>query len=174
MSNPWSGHVAKGIKSKKRPRIFWNVFFSIVIAVILLVMLIFAYQIASECLKYDSVQIFVEYENGYLITNVDSFEIHEYDKQEIEISKLLGMVDTGEKITLTISRISGELLEVKYLNDVVYKKVPTPIIPTIVAMFLLVFPMLGFCIFMLIVTNIKNPSKRIDKIQSKFLLRFYE
>lgn len=44
----------------------------------------------------------------------------------------------------------------------------------IIALALLVCPLLGFCIFMLIVTNIKKPSKRIDKIQRTYLLRMHK
>ena len=44
----------------------------------------------------------------------------------------------------------------------------------IMALVLLVCPLLGFCIFMLVVTNIKNPSKKIDKIQRSYLLRIHK
>ena len=46
--------------------------------------------------------------------------------------------------------------------------------PAIFAIVIFVCPLLGFCIFMLIVTNIKKPSKRIEKIQKQYLLRFYK
>ena len=174
MSNSWSGFVAKGITSKKRPKIFWNIFFTVLIFITLSAMSVFVYQLASEHYKHDSEQVFIAYKNGYLTTDVDSFKISKSDRQEIRIYNLIQSVDTGEKITLTISNISGDLLEVEYLDELVYKKELTPIIPTAMACVFLVFPMLVFFIFMLVVTNMKSPGKQIAKIQNKFLLRFYK
>ena len=174
MSNSWSGFVAKSITSKKRPKSFWNIFFIIAIIIVLSVMCVFIYQVASEHFKHDSEQVFVEYKNGYLTTDSNSFKIHENDKQEIKISKLIQLVDEGDKITLTISNLSGDLLEIKYLNEIVYKKEPIPIAPTVIMCVFLVFPMLGFFIFMLVVTNMKSPGKKIAKIQNQFLLKFYK
>ena len=45
---------------------------------------------------------------------------------------------------------------------------------SIVLTSLIAIPLLGSFVFMLVVTNIKNPSKRIDKLQREYLLRFYD
>ena len=58
MSNWWAGQVAKGITGVKRPRAFWNIFFSGVIIIILMVMLVFIYQIMSDYSANESEQIF--------------------------------------------------------------------------------------------------------------------
>ena len=171
MSNPWSGMIAKTITSKKRSRLFWNLFFYSVIFVIALAMSVFVYQIVSDHSKYDEEQIFIEYKNGYLITDIASFKTPKNEEQEINIKTLIQSVNSGDKICLTISKVSGDLLEVKHNNNSIYKKATTPILPTVLASFILVFPILGFCIFMLFVVNIKNPSEKIDKIQRRFLLR---
>lgn len=174
MSNPWSGMLAKSINSKKRSRTFWNMFFSLGIIIILTCMSVFVYQIMCDYSNYESEQIFIEYKDGHLVTDACSYEIPKVEKQEINIRELIETVKNGEKITLSISKISGEVLEVKYLSKEVYKKERTPIIPTVVACVLLILPILSFFIFMLVVTNIKKPGKRIDKLQKKFLLRFYK
>lgn len=174
MSNPWAGQLAKNITSKKRSRLFWNVFFSILILGVVFAMSCFVYQVVAERCTYDSEQIFIEYKNEWLTTDVSSFKIPESDKQEIKISNLTKIVNSGETITMTVSSVSGELLEVKFQDDKVYKRQLTPIMPTVVVSIVLVIPMLAFMIFMLVVTNIKHPSKRIDKIQRQFLLRFYK
>lgn len=46
--------------------------------------------------------------------------------------------------------------------------------PFIALLAIFVCPLIIFCIFMLIITNIKNPSKRIEKIQRKYMIRFYK
>ena len=176
MSNSWAGMVAKSITSKKRPKIFWNIFFSIGIFIVMIGMCLCFYQVVCERFSYDSEQLFVEYKNGCLTTDTDSFKIPKNDNQEIKIKKLLQYqyVEAGEKITLTISKISGDLLKVEHLDEVVYEVESTPITPIIIACIFLVFPILGFCIFMLVVVNIKSPGKRIAKFQNQFLLRFYK
>ena len=45
---------------------------------------------------------------------------------------------------------------------------------SIVLTSLIVIPLLGYFVFMLVVTNIKNPGKKIDKLQRTYLLRFYD
>ena len=173
MSNTWTGMTAKSICARKRTRTFWNIFFCIIIAVILLALSLFAFQIASENVKYHTEQIFIEYEGGFLGTDSERFKIPNEERQEIGIQRLIRRVQRGDGITLTVSRLSGTLLEVEYAGDLVYKREPTPVLPTALACVILVIPMLGFCIFMLIITNIKNPGKRIEKMQDKFLLKFY-
>lgn len=56
----------------------------------------------------------------------------------------------------------------------IYTGSSAEVAPAIFALVILICPFLGFFIFMLIVTNIKKPSKRIEKIQRKYLLRFYK
>lgn len=95
-----AGNIAKAITSKKRPRRFWNIFFSSLIAVLLFIVTYLVYCICTS---------------------------------------------------------SGEAL-----------------ISVIVVLSVFVVPAIGFCVFMLVVTNIKNPSRKIDKLQREYLLRFYD
>ena len=175
MSNPWiSGQFAKLVTNKKRPRWFWNVFFSVLIIFILILECVLIFQVVADYVKHTEEHVFVEYKNQMLITYTSSFEVAEYNKQKVEIQGLIEKVDVGETITIAVSDISGELLEVKFFDEVVYKKEYTPITPLIVLSCVFVIPLIVFCVFMLIVTNIKNPCEKIDKIQSKFLLRIYK
>ena len=175
MINPGlSGQIAKSITSKKRPRSFWNVFLGTLIALIVIPLSCGFMQVASDTFYHREEHIFVEYKENQLITEFGNFKIVEEEKQDVSIQKLIKKVKSGDTVILAISDVSGELLEVKYLNDVVYKQKLFSMTVFIVFCFILVFPILGLCIFMLVVTNIKNPSKRIDKIQSEFLLRFYD
>ena len=45
---------------------------------------------------------------------------------------------------------------------------------SIVLTSVIIIPLLGYFVFMLVVTNIKNPGKKIDKLQREYLLRFYD
>ena len=47
-------------------------------------------------------------------------------------------------------------------------------VAAVVSFAIVLMPMLGLTVFMLAVTNIKNPGKRIDRIQKRFLLRCYK
>jgi len=174
MGNPWSGKLAKSVCSKKRTRTFWNVYFGVFLAVIFICMSGFSYQAASDYIKYEKEEIFVVYEDGYVITDLDSYKVVKEEKQDVDARKLVRDVASGEKVHLTVSKLSGQLLEVKHLGKTVYKKELTPIAPTVIMTFLLVIPMISLCIFMLVVVNAKNPGKRIEKIQDRMVLKFYE
>ena len=174
MVNPWAGKLAKDITSKKRTSTFWNIFFVVMILIILVCMACFIYQAISDRRAYSSVQSFVEYKDGRLVTDGATFNIPEAEKQEVRINKLTLKVKTGDSITLKISNLSGELLEVQYDGDTVYKKEPTPIIPAMIMFPILILPILAFLVFMLVVTNIKSPGPKIKKIQDSYLLRFYK
>ena len=175
MSNGWvAGQIAKSITSKKRPRWFWNVFFGTCIALIVIGVLYIFGQTSVDYFKHSEAHVFVEYKENQLITESGSFKVVGEEKQDVSIRKLIKKVKSGDTVILTISDISDELLEVKYSDEVVYKQKLSSMTVFIVFCFILVFPILGWGVFMLVVTNIKNPSKRIDKIQSQFLLRFYD
>lgn len=58
MSNPWAGKVAKSITSRRRSKSFWNSFFGIIIAIIVVAMSFFAYQAACDHLIYSTVQLY--------------------------------------------------------------------------------------------------------------------
>lgn len=174
MSHPWSGKLAKTIASKKRTRSFWNTFFIIGTTIIVIALSSLFYQLISECVVYESEQIFIDYVDGHLITDVSTFELPDDRKQVVTIDELTATVNKGDKIILTISDISGELIKASYNKKTVYQKTTIDVTTSMIGVSIVVMPVLTFCVFMLVVTNIKNPSKRIDKIQSKFLLRFYD
>ena len=172
MSNPWSGKLAKSIMGKKRPRVFWNTFFGAMILITLIVSSIFLYQAISVCFKYDSEQIFIDYKDGYFITDITEYKLPKSSKAKNIM--LIDRLDSGDQIFLSVSSLSGELLEVRHLNDVVYQKAVTPIVSTILVFLFIICPMLGSMIFMIVVVNIKNPSKRIYKIQKELLLQMHQ
>ena len=172
MSNPWSGKLAKSIMGKKRPRVFWNTFFGAMILITLIVSSIFLYQVISGCFKYDTEQVFIDYKDGYFITDVTEYELPK--NPESKNIMLIHRLNSGDKISLSVSSLSGELLEVRHLNDIVYQKAVTSIVSTVLVCLLLICPMLGILIFMLVAVNIKNPGKRIYKIQKELLLQMHQ
>ena len=174
MSNPWSGQLAKFLTSKKRTRRFWNVFFSIFTSIIIIALCIFIYQLISENVVYQTEQKFVEYKDGYLITQNCSFEIPDSYEQEVSIDELISSVHEGDSILLLVSAVSDVLIQVTYDSKVVYRRATIDVIPSVICAVVLVLPALTFGIFMLIITNIKKPGKKIDNIQSKYILRFYK
>ena len=174
MSWIWTSNIAKSITERPRTRRFWNVFFALMVSIIAVGIFIFIYQVASENITYDSEQTFIEYEDGYFITDVDSFKIPKYEKQDVDIYKFLRTVDPGEKVTLSISKLSGELIRVNFDDEIVYSQKVTEILPAILGWAILGLPMLGLIVFMWISVNIKNPSKKIDRFRRKYLLEFHE
>ncbi len=174
MSWIWTSKIAKSITKGPRTRRFWNVFFSLMVSIIAVGIFIFIYRVASENITYDTKQTFLEYEDGYFITDVDSFKIPKYEKQDIDIYNFLRTVDPGEKVTLSISKLSGELINVTYNEKTVYSKKVIELLPAILGWAILGLPMLGIIVFMWISVNIKNPSKKIDRFRRKYLLEFHE
>ena len=163
-----AGQLARALAKGKKSRYIWNIFWIITLLLILYCIFLFVYQILCDYVCYETKQIYVRCEDGYLITDVDSFEIVENDRQDININALIKTVDVGSEINLTINHFSGELLEIKKEDKTVYKVALTSSVD-IIAFVLLFVPMLAFVVFMLVVTNIKNPGRRIKNIQNQFL-----
>lgn len=175
MSNAWlSGQLAKSITNRKHGRVFWSIFFGVSAFILLLSLIYMSVDIASDYLTYEQKETFLEYKNGCLITESERFEITEYEKQEIKISELTDVVEIGDEIILKISEISGELIEIVYKDQTVYQKKLHNMWAFAFFCIFLAFPFLIFFVFMLVVTNIKHPGKRIDKIQKAYLLRVYK
>lgn len=174
MTNPLAGKIARDIAAKKRPRSFWNLFFSACILITLWGMSVFVYEISADRITYYSAQTFVEYKDGCLKTDIDSFKIPDPSMQEISIREFIKKVNPGEEIELTISSLSHNIIEISYSKKIVYQKKINPIAPTVIGFIVLFIPMLSVFVFMLVVTNTKNPGPKIDKIQKQFLLRRYK
>ena len=172
MNNPWlAGQIAKILTQKRRTRKFWNMFFSSIILLLVCLAFIFLYRLSCDHFVHEEEHIYVGYNYGFLVTEIGSYKIADENNQKVNISFLKSVVKSGEKIILSISDISGELIEVKYSSLTVYKVKIDQLAPSIFLLSVFFLPMICLTIFMLIVTNIKNPSKKIDNLQRKFLLR---
>lgn len=172
MNNPWlAGQIAKILTSKKRSRKFWNIFFSSIILILFAFAFVFLYRILCDHLVHKEEHIFVDCYDGFLITDIGSYKIADENEQKVNISTLKAVVNNGDKIVLFLSEISGELVEIKYFSSTVYQIKVDQLWPSIFLLLVFFFPLIGLTIFMLIVTNIKNPSKKIYNLQRIFLLR---
>lgn len=172
MINPWiSGKLAKMLVQKRRTRKFWNIVFSLFILFLISFAFVFLYRILCDHLVHEEEHIYINCYDGFIVTETGSYKIADDDKQEVKIFMLEAKVKNGDKIVLSLSKISGELLEVKFFSSTVYKVQVDDLDAFIILIVVFFLPFLGLSIFMLIVTNIKNPNKKIDNLQRKFLLR---
>lgn len=173
MNGYWAGQTAKIITSKKKTKQFWNLFYSSALLIICCVLFIFVFQIFCENNTYEAKQIFIEYTDNHIITDTSTFKIAEANKQEIKIHRLTQNVEKGDTIVLIISKITGDLLEIKYQETVVYRKTQIDS-SSVLGAAIVTLPMILLCIFMLIITNMKNPNKWVRDYQDKYILRFYK
>ena len=172
MMNPWfAGKLAKLICQRKRTRKFWNIVFSLFILFLLFFAGIFLYRVLCDHLVREEEHVYIGCSDGLLVTEIGTYKIAHENKQEVNISKLKTTLKHGDKIVLSLSKISGELMEAKHLSSTVYRVKVDQLDAFIILMVIFFLPFLGLSIFMLIVTNIKNPNKKIDSLQRKFLLR---
>ncbi len=169
-----AGKVAKIIYDKKHTRLYWNVVFGVFILIIIIVFLAFLFQFMCDRMSYEESRAYVEYKDRRLITDGASFDIPDLDKQEVDIKFLTKNVKEGDELILKISSITGELLEARKEQKIVYKKAVIDPVANFVGWLLLGFPILVLCVFMLVVTNIKKPGRLIDKLQRTYLIRHYE
>ena len=109
-------------KTGKKPRCVWNCFWGIFLAIFI------GFYIYTSCIvfgglvTYQTEQIYEKYADGILHTNVDSYKIDTTsDRIEIPISKFLTSADRGTSVQLTVSKISGELIEIQSDGKVLYK-----------------------------------------------------
>ena len=174
MSSPWAGPFARAVTSKKRTRKFWNVFFGIMITASVILMTAPFCLVISERCTYDREEIFVEYKDGVLATSVASYKVVEPGKQNVKINNLTKRVEAGDKIELTISKVNGKLIEARHQNEVVYSIEMIPTMPALLFLIVVFLPLIGVMVFLWIVVNLKNPPKKLDKLQGEMVLRFYK
>lgn len=175
MSNPWSGMFTKTILSKRRSRKFWNIFLISILVIIVFSLSSLSYVLLNDYYVETKEYTFISYENNFVITNERSFEVARKDRQEIEISRLVNRVSSGETVEITIGKITKELIEIKFNKETVYKKELVPILPNVLGCIFLIFPVLTFLVFLFIVVNIKKvPNKFIDNLQKKMILRKHD
>ena len=169
MGNPWAGPLAKAVVNKKRGRTFYTVFFSVCLLVVLVCSSFFIYRTVCDYITISTNATYVDCKNGKFTTENTVYELAPYDNQEIKASAITNKVKKGDDVTLVLSKVEGTLIEIKHNEVSVYKRELVPIwlgAPIFIIA-------ISLYVFMLIVTNIKNPGKRIDKLQSLYLLRFY-
>lgn len=168
-SNPTAGKLAKLILAEKRSKLFYNIFWCVSVLTSLALSLIVCYQLLCDHVLIESEQTYIEVKDGFLVTAEGSYELSEADKQIIGEKTLKRYALRGKNIKLRTSKINGDLIEVVYNERTIYKTETTDIIPYLIVSLIIILPMLGLSIFMLIVINIKNPSKRIYKFRRSFI-----
>lgn len=165
MSNAWlSGSIARSITAQKRSRLFWNLFFSVPLILVIFLICMFVSQILNDYRILIVEQTYDKYENGYLYTDEEEFLIFSESNQEIKNNILTERLQKGDRIQLTISAISRELLTVQFDGEVLYQANITST-TDIVVISLFFCVSLSFIIFFFVVINIKTSNKKIRKIQ---------
>ncbi len=173
MSAKWTT-FGEFLFGQRRSKKFLNILFGIMLFVLLFIDFCICFMMICENVQSDYNQILVECTKDKLITDVDSFKIPDGAKQEIHIRNLIWSVAPGETITLTVSDITNELLEVKYSGNTVYKKEKMSLFVNIFFMCLLTLPLIVSTIIILIAVNAKNPKRWLRKIQRRYVLMFYK
>ena len=154
-------------KTGKKPRWIWNCFLGIILAFWIGVYIYSSCVIFDGLVTYQTEQIYEKYAEGILYTNVDTYKIKtNSDLIEIPISEFLTFAERGTSAQLTVSKISGELVEIQSDGKVLYK---VPVVSSAVWIQQPLFlALIGTCIFMLIAVNIKNPKGFVKKMQEEF------
>ena len=109
-----------------------------------------------------------------MATSVASYKVVEPGKQNVKINNLTKRVEAGDKIELTISKVNGKLIEARHQNEVVYSIEMIPTMPALLFLIVVFLPLIGAMVFLWIVVNLKNPPKKLDKLQGEMVLRFYK
>lgn len=149
-------------KTGKKPRWIWNVFWGALLAFWSIFYIYSTMILISGVFSYQTVQIYEKYEQGYLYTDVDAFEI-ETEMVEVDISNFLVSAKSGDRVRLTISRITGELIKIQLNECVLYE---LPLIPSAIWIQQpLCLLLLGCGVFMVVVVNLKNPKGYLKKLQ---------
>lgn len=170
MGNAWrSGQFAKSFTKEPRPRYIWNIFLLSVLGIILCFVSILGYWLLESSVCDQTRQIYLGCQNEYVITDVDTFQIADKEDQVVNVNALIRNVNIGESIDLTISSVSGRLLEVSDNGQLVYQ-VQTIQIGAVIAMFILVLPIIIFLVLCLIATNAKHPKGWMKKFQNTYVL----
>ena len=155
-------HLMK--KSKKKQRWIWNVFWSAVLAFI---MFLYAYStiyLLGGMFIYHTEQKYVRYFNGSLYTDMGVFEIERKpDLVDVDISTFIEVAKIGDNLQLTISKVTGNLMEIQIDGNVLYKIPTVPIAIWIQQPLFLILIACG--IFMLLGINLKHPKGVLKKMQ---------
>jgi len=154
-------------KTGKKPRWIWSCFWGIILAFWIGLYIYSSCVIFGGLVTYQTEQIYESYQAGYLYTDVNKYEIQtESHLVEIHFSEFLEFAQPGDFLQLTVSKISGELIEIQSDGKVLYK---VPVVSSAVWIQQPLFlALIGTCIFMLIAVNIKNPKGFVKKMQEEF------
>lgn len=153
-------------KTGKKPRWIWNCFWGIILAFWIGLYIYSSCVIFGGLVTYQTEQIYENYVDGILYTNVDIYKIEtNSDRIEIDISEFLEIAQRGDSVQVTVSKISGELIAIQCDGKVLYKVSTAPTAAWAQQPMLL--SLIGICIFMLIVVNIKNPKGFVEKWQQE-------
>ena len=153
-------------KTGKKPRWIWNCFYGIFLSVYI------GFYIYTSCIifgglfTYQTEQIYESYQSDCLYTDLKAYKIQtKSDLVEIDVSEFLEFAQQGDPVQLTVSKISGELFEIRCDGKVLYK---VPVVSSAVWIQQPLFlSIIGFLIFLLIVVNIKNPTGFVEKWQQE-------
>ena len=153
-------------KTGKKPRWIWSCFWGIFLAVYIGLYIYTSCIVFGGLVTYQTEQIYEKYADGIFYTNVDIYKIDtNSDLIEIPISEFLLFAERGTSAQFTVSKISGKLYEIQCDGKVLYK-VSTAQTAAWVQQPLFL-SLIGICIFMLIVVNIKNPKGFVEKWQQE-------
>ena len=103
----------------RRLRYEWNLF-CIAIAIFALFFCYFlGREMLCEIVYYESECTHISYDGEILVTDSETFSVSSDDS--IYMNNLSESLETGDKITVKVSKISGEVLEILSGGDTVYK-----------------------------------------------------
>lgn len=169
-----SGQLTKSIVSKKRTLRFWNILFICMLTSVIIIISFPLMSLISDNTAYEVTQTYLGVENQTLKTEQCSYSIETANQCEVDIAAWSSQATIGQEISLYISCISSQVLEIRSNGKVVYKKATIPFVPIVALISVIAVPLISFSIFMLIILNAKKPGRLAEKIQKKYLLRFYK
>ena len=162
--------VVSSLTKRKRSRLFWNILWIFAIVLSLLPMQDLVYEAICERLYFQEQVVYERVGDGYLYTSQGVFKISTSQEQPIPLDTFLETVEEGETIEVRISDLSNKVLMIYHHGNLVYYKYHKTVTDWIVFAIIEV-TLLSLWVFMLIVTNLKNPRGRIKKLQREFVRR---
>ena len=97
----------------------WNIIGGAAALILILFFVLKVFDALNGKITYQTEQTFISFETNYVVTNSDEYLLS--IKENILVDKLETTLESGDKIVLTVSKWTGDLMEISSNGELVYQ-----------------------------------------------------
>ena len=160
MAKEWGGKVR-----------FWNIFLSLTILFSIGITIGAIIDRQGALHPYQTEQTFVSHQHRILTTDQGRYKTAKHDVADIPIEDSLDILESGDKLQITLNSLTGKICEIHFENKLIYQEseLVSVVEMTICGIIFNLF-FVGGSVFLLICVNTKHPKRKFIKKLQKSLM----